>query len=244
MVRATYQKRLSALILGVRPSAGQIYGSTDRIPADNLSMLGISAWQVALGQLDAELEAASELVGGELWIKKWVENELERELDRWSDASTMLELLALALGPVSADPSKGPRGRMFWSQWQANIDHLATLMRTGAATPTVDTAELLAHCIELVTQHNGPESIVTALSEASDSLGPVTRTPAPFRPLTSAIERLQLSALLAAAYDDEPACTAAMAKLLEQRPPSLECRAESRGRRRMRGWRYGATIGH
>lgn len=244
MVRATYQKRLSALILGIRPSVGHVYGSTERTPVDNLTLHGVQAWQVGLEQLNADLLLVPELEGGELWIQKWVAEEIEREQHRWSDASTVLELLALSLGPASAEPSRGPRGRRFWAQWQANVDHLALLIHTGAAETTSDTAELVQHCIELVQQHNGPEAIVDVLADASRVLGPVNRGPAPFRPLTSAIERLQLSALLAAAYDDEPPCTAAMAKLLEQRPPSPPCRAETNNRRRLRGWRYGANVGH
>ena len=244
MVRATYQKRLSALILGIRPSVGHIYGSTERTPVDNLTMLGVQAWQVGLQQLDADLSTAPELAGGELWIQQWVADEVQREQHRWSDASTMLELLALSLGPAGADPRRGPRGRTFWAQWQTNLDYLHTLMSTGAAATTIDTADLLQHCIELVEQHNGPDAIVETLNGAACALGPIRHQPAPFRPLTSAIERLQLSALLAAAYDDEPSCTAAMAKLLEQRPPSRPCNADTGNRRRLRGWRYGATIGH
>lgn len=244
MVRATYQKRLSALILGIRPSVSHVYGSTDRTPADNLTMIGVEAWQFGLRQLNTDLLTVSELAGGDLWIQEWVTAEIDREVDRWSDASTMLEVLAIALGPASADPSSGPRGRMFWAQWDRNVDHLCTLIDTGAATTTSDTAELLGHCIALVEQHYGPERIVDALTEASLSLGPINRGPAAFRPLTSAVERLQLSALLAAAYDDEPTCTAALAKLLEQRPPSPQCHAEDNARRRPRGWRYGASVGH
>jgi hypothetical protein len=244
MVRATYQKRLSALILGIRPSVGHLYGSTERTPADNLTMLGVQAWQVGLRQLASDLSAAPELAGSELWIQQWVATEIDREHSRWSDASTMLELLALALGPASADPSEEPRGRMFWAQWQNNVNHFVTLTGSGAAAAASDTAELLSHCIDLVQQHAGPETIVNALTEASLAIGPMNGRPAPFRPLTSAIERLQLSALLAAAYDDEPACTAAMAKLLEQRPPSPPCKSEAGSRRRLRGWRYGATVGH
>ena len=244
MVRATYQKRLSALILGIRPSVGHVYGSTERTPADNLTMLGVQAWQVGLHQLAADLSSVPDLAGGELWIQQWVAAEIDREQDRWSDASTMLELLAVALGPASDDPSMGPRGRMFWAQWQNNVEHFVTLTGSGSAAATSDTAELLDHCIDLVQKHNGPEAIVDALTEVSIALGPINRRPAPFRPLTSAIERLQLSALLAAAYDDEPACTAAMAKLLEQRPPSPPCKSEAGSRRRLRGWRYGATVGH
>lgn len=244
MVRATYQKRLSALILGVRPSAGHIYGTTERTPADNLTMLGIQAWQVGLQQLNTDLLTAEALTGGDLWIHQWVAEELDREQHRWGDASTMLELLAISLGPASPDPSKGPRGRAFWTQWLANLENLATLLDTGAAATTPDTSELLSHCIVLVEDHNGPEAIVDLLTTALHTLGPVNRGPAPFRPLTSAIERLQLSAILAAAYDDEPSCTAAMARLLEQRPPSPACRADSGSRRRLRGWRYGASVGH
>ena len=244
MVRATYQERLSALILGVRPSVGHVYGSTDRTPADNLTMIGVEAWQLALHQLSTDLQTLPSLSGGEVWIQGWVTDEIEREQARWSDASTMLELLAVALGPASADPSRGPRGRMFWTQWERNVEHLCTLIGTGAAATTSDTAELLEHCIALVEKHYGPETIVDALTEASLTLGPINRGPAPFRPLTSAVERLQLSAILASAYDDEPTCTAAMAKLLEQRPPSPPCHAEDSARRRPRGWRYGAAVGH
>lgn len=244
MVGATYQKRLSALILGIRPSVGHVYGDTERTPADNLTMLGLQAWQVGLRQLNVDLLATPTLAGGELWIQTWVASELEREQDRWGDASTMLELLAVSLGPASADPSRGPRGRMFWTQWQANLDNLAMLIGTGAAATTSDTAELLEHCIGLVQLHSGPEAIANTLTETAQSLGPINRGPTPFRPLSSAVERLQLSAILAAAYDDEPSCTAAMAKLLELRPPSPECTTEVGSRRRLRGWRYGATVGH
>lgn len=244
MVGATYQKRLSALILGIRPSVGHVYGDTERTPADNLTMLGLQAWQVGLRQLNTDLLTLPDLAGGEHWIQSWVAAELDRDLNRWSDASTMLELLAVSLGPASADPSRGPRGRAFWSQWQNNITHLCMLMGTGAAATTADTAELLEHCISLVQLHSGPETIANTLSEAAESLGPINRGPAPFRPLSSAVERLQLSAILAAAYDDEPSCTAAMAKLLELRAPSPDCTTEVGSRRRLRGWRYGATVGH
>lgn len=244
MVGATYQKRLSALILGIRPSVGHVYGDTARTPADNLTMLGLQAWRVGLRQLNVDLLAADELAEGEQWIQEWVARELEREQERWSDASTMLELLAVSLGPASADPSRGPRGRMFWKQWKLNLESLSTLIGTGAAATTADTAELLDHCVGLVQRHSGPETITNMLTDTARSLGPIDRGSAPFRPLSSAVDRLQLSAILAAAYDDEPSCTAAMARLLELRPPSPECTADSGSRRRLRGWRYGASVGH
>lgn len=240
MVNATYQKRLSALILGIRPSAGYIYGSNEPTPADNLTMMGIEAWQFGLRQLSSDLSAASHVTGGDRWIQEWVQRELDRETDRWRDASTMLELLAVSLGPASSDPSRGPRSRQFWAQWRQNIENFCTLIDTGAARATSDTAELIEHAISLVQLHNGPETIIDKLTETSVNLGPIARGPAPFRPLTSAVERLQLSAILASAYDEEPACTAAMAVLLEQRPPSPPCRAGSNMQRRLRGWRYGA----
>lgn len=243
MVHATYQKRLSALILGIRPTAGHVYGSKERTPADNLTMLGIQAWRMGLRQLHTDLLASGEPTAGDQWIQDWVTAEIDRDLHRWSDASTMLELLAVALGPASADPGHGPRGQRFWAQWQANITHLTELVGIGATTSTPDTAELIDHCVELVEAHHGPASIIEALTTISATLGPVDHRLAAFRPLTSAVERLQLSAILAAAYDDEPVCTAAMAVLLEQRPATSECRADSAARRRLRGWRYGASVG-
>lgn len=244
MLHATYQKRLSALILGIRPSAGHVYGSIEAAPVDNLTMLGLQAWRIGLRQLHTDLLASPDPQGGDLWIQQWVAQEIDRDHDRWRDASTMLELLAVALGPASPDPSRGPRGRHFWTQWRRNIDHLCELIEIGVAETTSDTQELLEHCISLVELHQGPAPIVEAMTAAKKHLGPINRGPAPFRPLTSAVERLQLSVILAAAYDDVPTCTAAMAILLEQRPATSDCRAESKSRRRLRGWRYGAPVGH
>ena len=241
MVRATYQRRLSGIILGIRPTVSHVYGSTERTPADNLTMVGVEAWRMALRQLQRDLVDADELAGGEQWIREWTTEEIEREAGRWSDASSMLELLAVALGPATADASKGPRSRLFWTQWQQNLAHYLRQVETGAAAPSADTAELIAHCIDIIGQHNGPQAMIDDLVAAQGALGPVSRAPAPFRPLVSAVERLQLSAILAAAYDEEPVCTAAMAKLLEQRPPSLPCHTEATLRRRSRSWRYGAA---
>jgi len=245
MVRATYQTRLSAIILGIRPTVAHVYGSTDRTPADNLTLLGIEAWRVGLRQLHTDLCAADSITAGEEWIHEWVATEIQREEGRWGDASTLLELLAVSLGPAAADPTRGPRSRLFWDQWQRNLSHHLTIVGTGASAPTHDTRELLDHASRLVFDHNGPQTLIDDLAALGRSLGAVESSPAPFRPLSSAVERLQLSTILASAYDDGPTCSAAMAKLLEQRAPSLPCHIESNRRHRLGGWRYrAATPGH
>jgi hypothetical protein len=241
MVGATYQTRLSAIILGIRPSASHVYGSVARTPADNLTMVGIDAWQIGLRQLQRDLRAAGELSGGELWIREWIDQEIGREAERWTDASSMLELLALALGPASADASAGPRGRLFWTQWQQNVAHYRQQVEVGAAAASADSEELLEHCITLVESHGGPLSVTDDLAMAQVALGAASQPAAVFRPLTSAVERLQLSAILGSAYDDAPVCTAAMARLLEQRPPTLPCHTEATLRRRSQSWRHGAA---
>lgn len=241
MVRATYQSRLSAIILGIRPTVAHVYGNTDRTPADNLTNLGIEAWRVGLRQLHTDMCAAPTLSSSEDWILSWVATEIEREEDRWTDASTLLELLAVSLGPASPDPSKGPRGRLFWNQWQRNLAYYRTLVGTGAAATTHDTSELAQHCARLVFDHDGPQAVLDDLAAIGKALGPVLAEPSPFRPLSAAVERLQLSAIMASSFDDEPVCSAAMAKLLEQRPPTLPCHAEASRRHRARGLRHGAS---
>ncbi len=244
MVRATYQSRLSAIILGIRPSVAHVYGSSEQAPADNLSQLGVEVWRVGLRQLHTDLFAAPQLTAGEQWMQEWVHAELDRESARWKDASTLLELLAVSLGPAGPDPSR-PRGRLFWDQWRRNLAHHYTLTSTGASAASHDTGELCEHVIQLVIDHDGPQAMLDDLRALSHAVGPATVAPAPFRPLSSAIERLQLSAILASAYDDEPVCSAAMARVLEQRAPMLPCHAETNRRHRVRGWRYGAAApGH
>lgn len=242
MLRATYQKRLGAIILGIRPSVGHLYGGARRAPIDNLTMVGIQAWQFGLDQLLADLLAVSEPTAGDCWIQEWLEQELERERHRWSDASTMLEHLAVALGPTGPDPIDGPLGRVFWKQWDQNLEHLSMMLRSGAASRTHDTADYLQHCLHLVQQHDGPDTTVAALADVAREAGPVNRSPAPFRPLTSIVERLQLSAILAAAYDDAPSCTGTLARLLEQRAPSPSCQPDTTARHRHRPWRNNAKV--
>ncbi len=240
MVRATYQTRLSAIILGIRPTVAHVYGSAGRTPADNLAHLGMEAWHIGLGQLHTDLCTASTLSAGELWMQAWIVDELERDARRWSDASTMLELLAVSLGPATADPRHGPRGRLFWNQWQRNLVHHRQRVESGAAIASHDTQDLVDHVIHLVLEHDGPQALLDDLAMIGSALGP-SGAPSPFRPLSSPIERLQLSAILGSAYDDEPVCTAAMSRLLEQRAPSLPCHAQTNRRHVVRGWRYGSA---
>ena len=242
MVRATYQSRLSAIILGIRPSVAHVYGSTDRPPADNLTNLGIEAWRVGLRQLHTDMCAQPSLDPTERWIHDWLTVELRREQARWHDASTLLELLAVTLGPASPDPTTGPRGRLFWDQWRRNLAYHVSRVETGATVATPDTAELLEHTAHLASEHNGPQAVLDDLATVGRLLSETFGVPASFRPMASAVERLQLSAIMASSYDDQPVCSAAMAKLLEQRSPSIACRADARRHRRARGIRPGSTF--
>lgn len=240
MVRATYQTRLSAIILGIRPTVAHVYGTAGRTPADNLSQLGMEAWSMSLRQLSSDLSSAPTLSSGERWMQTWIVDELERDVRRWGDASTILELLAVSLGPATPDADEGPRGRLFWNQWQRNFVHHRQRVESGAAVASHDTQDLVDHVIRLVVDHDGPQALLDDLALFGCELGP-PGPPSPFRPLSSTIERLQLSAILGSAYDDEPVCTAAMSRLLEQRAPSLPCHAEANRRHMVRGWRYGSA---
>lgn len=240
MVRATYQTRLSAIVLGIRPSAAHLYGARGRPPADNLTHLGLEAWRLGLGDLLADIMAASDTSAGERWIENWIVTELDRDANRWSDASTLLELLAISLGPATAEPSHGPRGRLFWVQWYRNILHLQQQLETHATAPSSDTAELVEHCRQLVEDHAGPRAVFDGLHEIEQMMGPVAPA-SPFRPLASAVERLQLSVILSSAYDTTPPCSATMARLVELRPPTIPCEAHANRIHRMRSDRYRAA---
>lgn len=220
MIRASYQKRLSALILGLRPTASHIYGVDIRFAVDNLSANGLTSWDAGLAMLRESLADPSvELTSTEMWIDGWVKTETERERLRWQDASTMLELLALSLGPTSLDPSHLRPG-WFWSMWFRNLlEHRASL-DTGRTTLSGDTIDLARHCRELARIHGAPDGMVELLANIAETDGPVRHQPEVFRPLTTPEERLQLSAVIASAYSiSANGCVAAEERLLEQRPP-------------------------
>lgn len=216
MIRPTYQSRLSALILGVRPSVAHIYGAVDPAPADNLTVVGTLAWRAGVQLLLEDLQADERISTGEVWLMEWAMGEKVREQRRWTDASSMIELLALSLGPVEAGADT-TRGRVFWNQWRKNISDLVSEVENGTALVSQDTSELSLHLVKLLGTHSGPREIVDSLRWISE-LPPSTEAVEPvFRPLSSAVERLQLSALIAATFVDQPVCSAAQATLLGKR---------------------------
>lgn len=222
MIRATYQKRVSALILGLRPTAAHIYGVDKRFSVDNLRSNGLAAWTAGLQMLADDLADPSvQLTATELWIADWVDTEIGRDAVRWSDASTALELLALAIGPAALDPTY-LRPESFWSAWTQNLHEQRTHIDTGRTWVSGDTTSLAAHCGELARNHGAPDGMIALLGNLETVARPIRHQPEVFRPLTTPAERLQLSAILASAYSiGANGCAAAEARLLEQRPPLL-----------------------
>jgi len=68
MIRPTYQSRLNALIVGIRPSLVHVSGMRNVLVADNLSHTGAVAWSTGLQMLIEDLSAEPELSGGEVWL--------------------------------------------------------------------------------------------------------------------------------------------------------------------------------
>lgn len=200
MIRASYQQRLSAMILGIRPSAAHVYGAAPRTPVDNLTEDGISAWQAGLRLVAKELVGADDLSFAEQWAQKWIEEELDRDTQRWDDASSILELLALSLGPMSLDPSH-LRPNAFWLAWERNLQTYRARIEAGRTHFAGDTADLAFHCADLVLTHNGPVDMQVLLGDVAELGLEVQHQPDVFRPLTNPLERVQLSAMIAASYD-------------------------------------------
>ena len=223
MIRATYQKRVAALILGLRPTTAHIYGVDRRTGVDNLSRNGLFAWTTGLSMLAEDLADPSVLLTPtEKWIAEWVDLELYRDSQRWTDGSTVLELLALSLGPTSLDASH-LRPETYWSAWTQNLHEHRTRLDTGRTTLAGDSVDLARHCGELAASHGAPDGLIALLSNIADGARPVRHQPEVFRPLSTPGERLQLSAILASAYSiGARNCAAAEARLLDQRPPLLE----------------------
>jgi len=225
MIRAIYQKRLAALILGIRPTSTHIYGVDRGVSVDNLTANGLAAWSAGLHMLADDLaDPLVELTPTETWIAEWVTLEIQRESQRWTDGSTVLELLALSLGPTSLDPTY-LRPESFWSSWTQNLHEHRTRLDVGRTSLAGDSADLARHCHELAASHGAPEGMLALLSNIATVERPVHHQPEVFRPLSTPGERLQLSAILASAYSiGAGGCAAAEARLLEQRPPLLaEC---------------------
>lgn len=222
MIRATYQKRVSALILGLRPTVAHVYGVDKRFSVDKLSANGLAAWRAALGMLaDDFADPTVDLTSTETWLGQWVLTEIERDTLRWSDASTVLELLALSLGPISLDPTH-LRPEPFWATWMQNLHEQRTRIDTGRTSISGDSVDLALHCMELARNHGAPDGMIELLDNIVTVPRPVRHQPEVFRPLSTPAERLQLSAILASAYSVGPnGCAAAEARLLEQRPPLL-----------------------
>ena len=93
------------------------------------------------------------------------------------------------------------RPNSFWSAWERNLSDYRRRLVAGRATFAGDTADLASSCADLVLEHDGNVHVQQLLCEIADLDVPVIHQPDVFRPLTSPLERLQLSALLAAAYD-------------------------------------------
>jgi len=223
MIREIYQKRVAALILGLRPTAAHIYGADRRVSVDNLTANGLAAWTAGLHMLADDLADPSvQLTPTETWIAEWVDIEIRRDHQRWADGSTVLELLALSLGPTSLDPTH-LRPDSFWSAWTQNLHEHRTRLDTSRTTISGDSADLARHCCELATSHGAPDGMIALLSNVATVARPVRHQPEVFRPLTTPGERLQLSAILASAYSiGARGCAAAEARLLDQRPPLLD----------------------
>lgn len=206
--------RLRSLVLGIRPSLVHAYGITPGAPADNLTEPGIETWRSSLEILARELDQANghSLGPRDGWIRQWIPTELERDQNRWTDASSMLRLLALALGTDSAGPD-GSVGRTFWMQWQRNLANLHDLLMFRAAAASADTAELVAHCRELAERDLAPGAVVALLDEVATAVANPASTTEPddgsvFRPLATEIDRIYLSDIVAVSFANADTCLA------------------------------------
>lgn len=223
MIRSIYQNRLAGLILGLRPTTAHIYGIDKRFSVDNLTNDGLAAWTAGIKVLGSDMaDPDARLSPTETWVTEWIATEHARDAARWDDASSVLELLALSLGPGSLDPSY-LRPDDYWTDWIRNIHDHRTRMNARRSTPSGDTADLALHCIELARTHRAPHGLVELLTDIADIDHPVQHRPEVFRPLSTPGERLQLSALIASIYSVQRRdCAAAEARLLDQRPPLVE----------------------
>lgn len=228
MIRSTYQSRLSGLILGLRPTSAHIYGADTRFSVDNLTHDGLAAWAAGLTMLANDMaDPASRLTPTETWVAEWVAIERARDAVRWGDASSMLELLALSLGPGSLDPTH-LRPDDHWSDWTRNIHDHRRRINAGQSAPSGDTADLAHYCIDLANAHRAPHGLIELLDDIANTAAPVQHQPEVFRPLSTPAERLQLSVLIASAYTVQRRnCAAAEARLLNQRPPVIEACART-----------------
>ncbi len=236
MIRPTYQSRLNALIVGIRPSIVSVNGIRNVMVADNLSHTGAIAWSTGLHMLIEDLAAEPELTGGEVWLDDWATTEARREAERWTDASTVLELLSVSLGPLSLE-AEMPRGPQFWAQWSRNVDAMMLKVEGRSSRVTNDTPELAAHCLELVNLHGGPHVLLDMLEMlAACEPGEPLASPI-FRQLGSVVERVQLTALIEASLSGDPVCTANQAALLGQRAAPAPQTNPASCRRRSNGGR-------
>lgn len=213
MHNVTFPNRLRAMVLGIRPSVIHTHGLSAGVPVDNLTEVGIEAWGTGLWLLASELEVAAETSGPvERWMLAWIHQELAREYDRWTDPSSALRLMMLAL---SASGSPGPSGA-FWIQWRRNLEYLRAQLERRVLVPTPDTTEFADHCVELVAGCGGPERLREMLRSIAElgSDDPVDRTV--FRPLASSIERVRLGEIVAASFAaSSTACTAVESRLFD-----------------------------
>lgn len=220
MIRPRYQSRLSALILGVRPSMTHVNGVRITRTPDNFSRNGTIAWQTGLQMLLADLNGSHELSTGEKWLQDWVAKEAARDAVRWSDASSMLELLSISLGPTAPEPEL-LRDPTFWAQWSRNIDAMRFAVEGGSSLLSSDSPELANSALELVNIHGGPSLLAMKLEQIAEAeSGSVFEIPV-FRGLCSAVERVQLTTLVESSMTGDPMCTATEASLLDQRVPSV-----------------------
>ncbi|MEZ5341582.1 MAG: hypothetical protein R2706_09040 [Acidimicrobiales bacterium] len=168
---------------------------------------------------DTMADPAVQLTSTERWIAGWVHTELERERVRWNDASSMLELFALSLGPMALDPSY-LRPDWFWTMWFRNLAEHRYSLDAGRTSLSGDTVDLARHCRDLARVHLAPEGMVGLFCELVETKRPVRHQPEVFRPLSTPAERLQLSAVIASAFNaTDVGCVAAEERLLEQRSP-------------------------
>lgn len=235
MIRPRYQSRLSALILGVRPSMTHVNGVRLTRTPDNFSRSGTIAWQTGLQMLLADLNGSNDLSSGEKWLEDWVAKEAARDAVRWSDASSMLELLSISLGPTAPEPEL-LRDPVFWAQWSRNIDAMRMAVEGGSSRLSADSPELAGSAFGLVKIHGGPSLLAMKLEQIAETEpGPAFENPI-FRGLCSAVERVQLTTLVESSMTGDPICSATEASLLDQRVPSgPPTKARSCRRRPVRG---------
>ncbi len=234
MIRAPHQTRFSALVSGIRPSIASLPGdpSVGYIPAANLTTLAIEGWRMGLETLRGGLVDTIEPTMGESWLLDWVGRELERDASRWEDSSSVLEELAISIGPASAGPEAAVFTARFWEQWQKNLDALIERGEARRSFHSDDTEELWLACRAYAGALYAPAGLLDRLDRIATL--DTDRCPGrPYRSLASSVERVQIGAILAAGASQDQACTAMERRVFNPDLPVAKCTAKRVGGRRI-----------